>query len=122
MAITTIEEAFEYLDEALSQEEKKDLKTHDVVEFHHTLGRHLRNYLKLWNVNSLTKMFRRAYEIVHADDISSLILHAYQAKLLNKEFSIYFEAINYRNHWRSLNLFNKMLQEFDEKVLLTLDR
>jgi hypothetical protein len=62
--------------------------------------------------------FRTCHDIVHADDISSLILGAYQAKLLNKEFSIYFETVKYRNHWRSLGLFEKMLQEFDEKKLV----
>ena len=119
MAIKTLEDVFEYLDGFLSTpQEQYDFKSCDVCEFHHTLGQHLRNYLKLWDKNKLTMFFRTCHDIVHADDISSLILGAYQAKLLNKEFSIYFEAIKYRNHWRSLGLFEKMLQEFDEKKLV----
>lgn len=123
MAIKTLEDVFEYLDGRFGYtppEELEYFKSCDVCHFHHTLGRDLRNYFKLWSPNTaLTRFFRdTCHDIVHADDISSLILGAYQAKLLNKEFSIYFEAIKYRNHWRSLGLFEKMLQEFDEKKLV----
>lgn len=123
MAIKTLEEVFEYLDgwfnNIFSDAEREDFKSCDVSEFHNSLGRELRNYLKLWSPNTaLTRFFRDTYDIVHADDISGLILGAYQAKLLNKEFSIYFEAIKYRNYWRSLGLFEKMLQEFDTKKLV----
>lgn len=117
MAIATIEEVFQYLDNALDDSDKIALRyAPNAAMFHHSVGRDLRNYLKLWSPNTrLTRLFRDAYDIVHPDDISSLLLGAYRARLRHEEYSIFFEAMNYRNHWRSLGVFEQMLKEFDEK-------
>ena len=50
-----IEEAFNFFDKELTEADKKMLLKHKAIEFHHTLGRWIRNNFELWNTQSELK-------------------------------------------------------------------
>jgi hypothetical protein len=55
--------------------------------FHHTAGRGIRNEWQLWEEDSeLVKWFRENLKVVHADDISSIILEALFARVRDEEY------------------------------------
>ena len=79
----TLDEAFEILDERLSEEDRRYLqeaKNPDdaAVSLHHSLGRQLRNRWGLWGDGSpLKEHLRKEHGIVHPDDMSGFILRQY---------------------------------------------
>lgn len=95
-----LKEAVARLHENLLDEDKKYLKENGSAQFHHGLGRHLRNEWKLWQKNTiLNKWFWDTHKIWHADDISSIILD-YLAEILNGRYlNVDEEVKRYHNHW-----------------------
>lgn len=79
----TLDEAFEILDEKLSDEDRRYLqeaKNPDdaAVSLHHSLGRQLRNRWGLWGDGSpLKDHLRKEHGITHPDDMSGFIIRQY---------------------------------------------
>jgi hypothetical protein len=111
----TLDGAVTALDEYLNPDEKQVIKENP-SRCHHGTGAYLRNYWGLWHHSDLAKWFRDNYQIVHADDMSGIILCKYSAVLNNKPFSVLWEVLHYHEHWKKLGVFKKMIQEFDSKV------
>ena len=71
-------------------------------EYHHTVGRYLRNNWSLWEPDSAIKRDAVAsYGIAHADDISGLILSWVWAKVQGIDFDPKKCCEHYHEHWRS---------------------
>ena|ERR1035441_2732592 len=103
------------LDEHLSPWEKTCIKDNPNRQ-HFGIGMYLRNYWGLWHHSDLAVWFRNNYQIVHPDDMSGIILDRYSAYLNGKEFDIWAEVNEYHEYWKKLELFDKMLIEFDSSL------
>lgn len=74
-------ESFIYLDNEISNEDQEYLKEHKAIEFHHTLGRWIRNTFCLWDKDSGLKDELISKGFTHPDDMSNYIIEEYQKYL-----------------------------------------
>lgn len=93
---TTIQECMEILDKEMIEEDKQIIKScEDVIDFHHTLGRSIRN---LWIYPDKNHTLQKLYcgisvdadiddpsILPHQDDVSDWIIRKFQWYLNNKE-------------------------------------
>lgn len=77
-------EVFEFFDKELTDVDKKMLLKHKAIEFHHTLGRWIRNNFELWNTQSELKAWLIDKSFTHPDDMSNYIIEEYQKHLRNE--------------------------------------
>ena len=70
---------------------------------HHGFLMNIRNNWGLWSGSDLREWFfdRR---IMHADDMSSVIMDSYIAKLKGKDFNISAAQRKYEKHWKKAGL------------------
>ena len=98
-----LKEAIAWLEKEISDSERIEwLKKTDnpVVKVHSSLGRMVRNCLGLWNKPSkLVEWFMDNHGLAHADDISSIIIGAYIAKLKDEDFDVDAEARKFIEFW-----------------------
>ena len=96
----TLEEAVDILVSNINDEERVYLSQINIEELHHSLGRHIRNEWKLWEPESkLHKFFVEEYGLGHADDMSGIILYAFHARVMNKEYDPRQTAHEYQKFW-----------------------
>ena len=79
-----MKEVFEFFDKKLKQEDKEELKKYKAIEFHHSLGRWIRNNFELWNTQSELKTWLIDKSFTHPDDMSNYIIEEYQKHLKNE--------------------------------------
>lgn len=79
--LENLQECFVCLDNEISNEDKEYIKEHDAIEFHHTLGRWIRNTFCLWNKESGLKSELLEKGLTHPDDMSNYIIEEYQKHL-----------------------------------------
>lgn len=60
----------------------------NIIDFHHTVGRTLRNELKLWDNDSALSIWFKSIGAVNADDMSSIILTSYHRHLNKRPMKI----------------------------------
>ncbi len=91
--------ALEELDVLLCSADIEALRSGEVsaISMHHTLGRYLRNNWGLWQGSVLAQWFNKQ-EIIHADDMSGIILDSYVRKLRNEPIKL-DEQIKYYHDW-----------------------
>ena len=83
----TIEEAIQILSDEIPKQDKRDMATcsrNDLIIYHHTLGRDIRNEFKLWEGNDeLVKDASRFtnYSVSHPDSISMVIIEKFWEKI-----------------------------------------
>lgn len=84
---------------------KQDLKTF-MAYAHGSLGKSIRNQLKLWDKNSQHyKFFNETYKLEHADDMSGIILR--KLYLMYNETWIPNVLKSYFDHWeKTKNQYN----------------
>jgi hypothetical protein len=75
-----------------------------VIEEHFNVGLYIRNNWKLWEKETpIVKWFNKL-GIYHADDISSLILKAFHAKIKNDtKFDLNKEIKHYIKYWNKVD-------------------
>lgn len=107
--ISTLEHLIHYVIDLLDPSTLrtiKDCSTED--EFiglaHHSLGMSLRNHLELWvNTSHLYNFFKTNYGLLHADDMSGILM-AKLYRVLKGDLSndwIDAEIAHYRQHWEN---------------------
>ena len=73
-----LEQAIEYLDGLLQEEDKVYLLEHGALSVHHSLGRWIRNNWGLWNEeNNKLKVNLKKLGFEHPDDMSNYIIEQY---------------------------------------------
>ena len=77
-------EVFDYFDKELTDDDKEQLKQYPAIEFHHTLGRWIRNNFELWTTQSELKAWLIDKSLTHPDDMSNYIIEEYQKHLKNE--------------------------------------
>lgn len=87
----------------LSDDDVEFFETESTTRAHHEGGRFLRNTWSLWDKEShLVQWFRTHLGIGHADDISSVILVAVQARIIGIKFYPKPMLDRFREHWAKL--------------------
>ena len=95
-----LEHAVNIIVAGLSDDDVEFFETESVSNAHHSGGRFLRNTWSLWDKEShLVQWFRNHLGIGHADDISSVILVAVQARIIGIEFHPTPMLDRFREHW-----------------------
>lgn len=75
----------------------------DMIEFHHTLGRWMRNEWKLWEDGPLKDYFA-TLGIWHPDDMSGIILDSFCRYLKGKPIDLEGQVKQYLDYWKKNNL------------------
>lgn len=74
----------------------------ELCRLHHNIGRELRNDWGLWKgENELCKYFH-SLGVMHADDMSSIILTSFHRKLNGRPIDVEAQIEHYKNHWAAL--------------------
>jgi hypothetical protein len=99
---STLEECFAELDNLLSDEDKKYIQNSDsekiMIDFHHSLGQHLRNSWDLWKESPLSNYFNKL-GIDHPDDMSGIILDSYWRMKHNEPIALNAQIQHYKDYW-----------------------
>lgn len=72
-----LQEAIEYLDKELLQEDKDYLIENGAISVHHSLGTWIRNNWNLWNDESEIRKNISKLGYTHPDDISNYIIEEF---------------------------------------------
>ena len=75
-----MDEVFKFFDKELTTEDKEELIKYDAIEFHHSLGRWIRNNFGLWESSEL-KSWLINKDFISPDDMSNYIIKEYQKHL-----------------------------------------
>jgi len=69
------------------KEKFKNTKKKDLIEFHHQLGRHIRNKYKLWELKWEPEIDKRGVDMspYHPDEVSMTIIEKVWEKAQNEE-------------------------------------
>lgn len=98
-----LEGCFKALNNLLTQDqidEFKSLDESDRALLHFGLGRWLRNTWGLWNGSRLKDYFNNL-GILHADDMSGIILKCYQRHLMGEDLKMEEEVNFYKDYWKN---------------------
>ncbi|UCF81461.1 MAG: tetratricopeptide repeat protein [Acidobacteriota bacterium] len=94
-----LEECFLELDWILPEEEKENMRAGaDTVMYHFGLGMWMRNNWGLWAGDRLAQHFNEM-GIFHPDDMSAIILDAFQAHLKGEDFDLQEQIKYYQQYW-----------------------
>lgn len=118
---SNLEECFEALNEELVASDIKLIKNSpegSMHQFHHGIGRWIRNNWGLWSGSTLSEWFNEI-EITHADDMSGIILESYWKFLNNKPIGLEDQVKIYHDFWKDSqkNDGNYMVELKDNKVV-----
>lgn len=101
----TVKEAVDQVVNNISEEDRnkiKSTKNDRSYEYHHTVGRYLRNNWSLWEPDTpLKRDAVYTYGIAHADDISGLILSWVWAEIRGVDFDPHQECERFHRHWEA---------------------
>ena len=96
----TLDECFDVLgtwDDMVA--EMKNMKEGDVVLYHHSAGRWIRNNWGLWQGENYLCRYFKSIGITHADDMSGIIFTSFYRKLHGKPLDIDGQVAKYKAHW-----------------------
>lgn len=97
---SNLETAVQVLFDTLDPEDVADIQKTDPHDYHHGLGRYLRNSWSMWDRKTkLVQWFIRTYGLCHPDDISSIIIQALWCKVRGTEHDIRKQVQDYHEHW-----------------------
>ena len=104
----TIPESIDLLYESVEEEDRAYIHEHEAITAHHSFGQAIRNIWKLWDSESpLVVDFKNRFQLFgHADDISSIILTAFWARVRgeNEEEAVEKELEFLKKHWTDSNI------------------
>lgn len=88
------------IDSKVDQETKDYLIQNGYIGLHHSLGRWVRNTYALWAPESKAHTYmKNTFGLDHADDMSSIILGAYTARLRGNEYNPWPDVKRFKAHW-----------------------
>jgi len=71
-----------------------------VYEFHHTIGRQLRNNWGLWQNSPLSQWFF-SIGVYHADDMSGIIFTTFHRYINKRQIDLAGQVVYYENYWKN---------------------
>jgi hypothetical protein len=97
---SNLDDAINMIVSSLDDDDKAYIKGHDDVDCHFTVGMSVRNGWSLWDAETvLVQWFKKTYRIIHADDISGMILSGVWATVRGEKFDPNKEVKRYHDHW-----------------------
>lgn len=104
---SNLDEAVEFVKNKLIEEDTRKIKDRrlNLGLLHHSFGRWIRNNWGLWSILSddieetEIALWFKEKGIVHADDMSGIILSATQAYLRDEPYNLKEDIKKYRSHW-----------------------
>ena len=96
---TDLNDAINILMHELPENELVKLKNGSIEEFHHNLGRCIRNNWKLWNNSKLAQWFAANHDVRHADDVSGIVLTSLQRVLKNEDIRLDEQIQTCKEYW-----------------------
>lgn len=99
-----VEDSFVELDRMLNPALINDMRLRaedGMIEYHHSLGRWIRNYWALWAGGRLSKYFNEL-GINHPDDMSGIILTSYWRHLHSRPIQLDEQVERCRKYWQDL--------------------
>ncbi|NQU73249.1 MAG: hypothetical protein HQ547_00875 [Candidatus Omnitrophica bacterium] len=96
-----LNECYEELEKVLDKEELNEFKAtkeEDLVKYHFSIGRWIRNTWHLWGDAELKKYFNNM-EIHHPDDMSGIIITSFHRYLNGKEIKLNEQIKYYKDYW-----------------------
>lgn len=75
----------------------------EIFSYHHGFGMALRNGFTLWGDSALSKWFK-SKGILHADDMSGIILTSLHRKLNNQDIKLEEQIKYYRDYWIGIGI------------------
>ncbi len=97
----TLQECFTALNELLNVGEVDRImmcSEDDLINYHHGLGRFIRNEWGLWRGGPL-KTHLSDLGFIHPDDMSQTIIEAYRAHLRKESFDLESKIKEYKAYW-----------------------
>jgi len=97
-----LEECFPDLEKVLNEDDLKEFTAKpesDVIKWHHSLGRWIRNNWTLWKGGKLANYFK-AMEINHPDDMSGIILTSFWRYRNSKPIELEAQVKSYKDYWK----------------------
>lgn len=96
-----LSEALDWLEEHVPEDEQRDIANGDLSASrgHFRIGRWMRNNWGLWQKNSELYDYFVDLGIRHPDDMTGIILDAFDARLRGENFSLKSRVEHYRSHW-----------------------
>lgn len=107
---SNLEQALDILYSSLNTDEIALLQT-VTPSWHFGTGLWLRNNWSLWEKDTPIVLWFKERGIVHADDMSAIILDALLAKVRDTDFDIDQQVRKYRQYWEGLGLNPDTLEE-----------
>lgn len=103
MIPTNLEECFKELHKKSCDKDLEEIKSRpeeDMIEFHHTLGRWMRNEWGLWSGGHLQDYFKKI-GLWHPDDMSGVILTSFYRHLKGLPLNIEDQVKYYLDYWKT---------------------
>lgn len=94
-----LDEAIVWLENHVELGDQKEIKDIEQFELHHTLGRFIRNQLRLWDNDTELAQWFFHHGIWHADDMSAIIIGAAIAKIRGTAFDLENKVKYYKDYW-----------------------
>lgn len=106
MIPTNLDECIQACYQIATDEDLEDIRARpeeDMIEFHHTIGRWMRNEWGLWTGGPLKDYFLNL-GLWHPDDMSSLILKSFCRYVKSYPLKIEEQVEFYKRYWSKLNV------------------
>ena len=113
-----VEELYGTMPAEVIQQIQDSTNSDDMYGFHFGLGMGVRNHYGLWDSESpLHKWFHKNLGVVHADDMSGIILEALWHRAKNLQYDPSERIMEYTEHWAKygLNLDQTPIEESNDK-------
>jgi len=95
---SNLEQALEIL-EGMDKKDKDYIAKKGSPSVHHGFGTWIRNNWSLWEKDTPIVIWFNKQGIRHADDMSGIILEAFERKLKNEPFDLQAKIKYYRDYW-----------------------
>jgi len=100
---TTLEEAHQILAERLDKTTLNGIDASNAMDwmdqFHHSLGRYLRNSWQLWVPGTPLRLHLEELGLLHPDDMSGVILNSFWCKRHGTEYDLQAAVAAYKKYW-----------------------
>ena len=105
--VKDLEEAMDYVWSQLSaQNQQRFIETpvEQLWQFHHGLGRAIRNSLGLWEEKPfpVKNYFEQTWGLTQPDDISHVIIRALHARVAGSDYDMAADVAVIKKHWETL--------------------
>ena len=116
-----LDDAIQILMKELSPEDLERIKRGNVSDYHHNLGRCMRNNWGLWSNSRLAYWFNDTLGVKHPDDASNIVMVSLKRKLRGEDIDLAGQVRECAEYWASIpktsGSFNIICTKEEIKIL-----